>query len=365
MQTSSGDTIWQEDSFSIDMVQPPTPPLSLPHSWLHLSWREGGATVHVDTTEKHPCQGRNQKEFQKYICRRPICRSEYDSLFLNLTDVCWQFDSPTRASSFTDNLQNLLPLVHERLAELLRVLKAIIGKHQTLNSVDILGAAGAVISKVKGQWKRVGSITKHLQVHSQPINVGFYFSSGGVGVIVHKILWFRSVMSGFKGHMMFSFLFRHISHCSRKRNLSQGCSFARFCSIIFIPFLCGCGRRVVGSLSVGHSACLHSRAACAFVWQLMRAPQDVSSVTLFLRVFSEDICASIGNWVKLLQCLDCVRNKRDSFSRLYCHCWKLNDRTGCSGTARKELPQCKADSFRANFFVEMQICSLWLCNPEF
>lgn len=41
--------------------------------------------------------------------------------------------------------------MQERLAELLRVLKSVIGKHQTLNSVDILGAAGTVIAKVKGQ----------------------------------------------------------------------------------------------------------------------------------------------------------------------------------------------------------------------
>ncbi|XP_035270062.1 rho GTPase-activating protein 29 isoform X2 [Anguilla anguilla] len=41
-------------------------------------------------------------------------------------------------------------VVHERLGELLRVLKAVIGKHQTLNSVDILSAAGTVIAKVKG-----------------------------------------------------------------------------------------------------------------------------------------------------------------------------------------------------------------------
>uniref|UniRef100_A0A4W4GD14 Rho GTPase-activating protein 29 n=1 Tax=Electrophorus electricus TaxID=8005 RepID=A0A4W4GD14_ELEEL len=39
---------------------------------------------------------------------------------------------------------------HLRLAELLRVLKAVIGKHQTLNSADILTAAGTVIAKVKG-----------------------------------------------------------------------------------------------------------------------------------------------------------------------------------------------------------------------
>ncbi|XP_037550085.1 rho GTPase-activating protein 29 [Nematolebias whitei] len=40
--------------------------------------------------------------------------------------------------------------VHERLGELLRVLKAIIKKHQSLNSVDILSTAGTVISTVKG-----------------------------------------------------------------------------------------------------------------------------------------------------------------------------------------------------------------------
>uniref|UniRef100_A0A8C5HB57 Rho GTPase-activating protein 29 n=1 Tax=Gouania willdenowi TaxID=441366 RepID=A0A8C5HB57_GOUWI len=40
--------------------------------------------------------------------------------------------------------------VHERLGELLRVLKAIVNKHQSLNSVDILGTAGTVITTVKG-----------------------------------------------------------------------------------------------------------------------------------------------------------------------------------------------------------------------
>ncbi|MEQ2283532.1 Rho GTPase-activating protein 29 [Ameca splendens] len=40
--------------------------------------------------------------------------------------------------------------VHERLGELLRVLKAIIKKHQNLNSVDILSKAGTVIATVKG-----------------------------------------------------------------------------------------------------------------------------------------------------------------------------------------------------------------------
>ncbi|XP_060940980.1 rho GTPase-activating protein 29-like [Limanda limanda] len=49
-----------------------------------------------------------------------------------------------------ENQEGLQKVVQERLTELLRVLKAVIGKHQTLNSVDILGAAGTVIAKVKG-----------------------------------------------------------------------------------------------------------------------------------------------------------------------------------------------------------------------
>uniref|UniRef100_A0A4W3H5E3 Rho GTPase-activating protein 29 n=1 Tax=Callorhinchus milii TaxID=7868 RepID=A0A4W3H5E3_CALMI len=48
------------------------------------------------------------------------------------------------------NKVSLHSVAHERLGELLRVLKAVISKHQSLNSVDILSATGTVISKVKG-----------------------------------------------------------------------------------------------------------------------------------------------------------------------------------------------------------------------
>ncbi|XP_062437153.1 rho GTPase-activating protein 29 isoform X3 [Rhea pennata] len=48
-----------------------------------------------------------------------------------------------------ENQDGLHHVVHERLGELLRVLKAVINKHQALNSVDILSAAGTVIAKVK------------------------------------------------------------------------------------------------------------------------------------------------------------------------------------------------------------------------
>uniref|UniRef100_A0A8C7X3X5 Rho GTPase-activating protein 29 n=1 Tax=Oryzias sinensis TaxID=183150 RepID=A0A8C7X3X5_9TELE len=51
--------------------------------------------------------------------------------------------------------------VHERLGELLRVLKAIINKHQSLNSVDILSTAGTVIATVKGvNFKEVNGENK-------------------------------------------------------------------------------------------------------------------------------------------------------------------------------------------------------------
>uniref|UniRef100_A0A7N6FLZ9 Rho GTPase-activating protein 29 n=1 Tax=Anabas testudineus TaxID=64144 RepID=A0A7N6FLZ9_ANATE len=46
--------------------------------------------------------------------------------------------------------KGLQEVVQERLAELVHILKAVIGKHQTLNSAEILGAAGTVIAKVKG-----------------------------------------------------------------------------------------------------------------------------------------------------------------------------------------------------------------------
>ncbi|CAJ1081869.1 rho GTPase-activating protein 29 isoform X1 [Xyrichtys novacula] len=50
---------------------------------------------------------------------------------------------------------------HERLGELLRVLKAIISKHQSLNSVDILSTAGTVIATVKGvNFKEVNQENK-------------------------------------------------------------------------------------------------------------------------------------------------------------------------------------------------------------
>ncbi|XP_064927160.1 rho GTPase-activating protein 29 isoform X2 [Columba livia] len=60
-----------------------------------------------------------------------------------------------------ENQDGLHQVVHERLGELLRVLKAVINKHQALNSVDILSAAGTVIAKVKAvNFKEVNEENK-------------------------------------------------------------------------------------------------------------------------------------------------------------------------------------------------------------
>lgn len=188
----------------------------------------------------------------------------------------------------------------------------------------------------------------------------FLFSSHStsVGVIVHRILWFSLIMSGFKGHKKKCFHFFFSIFLISPRNaisrrgilLSQGSVQT---TVIFIPFfVCGCGRRVVDSLSVRRSACLHSGAACAFVWQLMWAPEDASSITYFLRMFSEDICESIGNQVNPLQCLHCEIDKRASVSQALLPLLKVKwqDRLQRSGTAQKQLALCKADSFRTDFF---------------
>uniref|UniRef100_A0A3P9NWK9 Rho GTPase-activating protein 29 n=1 Tax=Poecilia reticulata TaxID=8081 RepID=A0A3P9NWK9_POERE len=62
-------------------------------------------------------------------------------------DVLLQLKEVFNSKEHQDSLHQA---VHERLGELLRVLKAIIKKHQSLNSVDILSKAGTVIATVKG-----------------------------------------------------------------------------------------------------------------------------------------------------------------------------------------------------------------------
>ncbi|XP_023263162.1 rho GTPase-activating protein 29-like isoform X1 [Seriola lalandi dorsalis] len=101
-----------------------------------------------------------------------------------VNDVRWFADvllNLKDAFQCKENLEGLQQVVQERLAELLRVLKAVIGKHQTLNSVDILGAAGTVIAKVKGvNFKEVNPENKTAifgEIHTSIDTLAFTFGN--------------------------------------------------------------------------------------------------------------------------------------------------------------------------------------------
>uniref|UniRef100_A0A8C5I419 Rho GTPase-activating protein 29 n=1 Tax=Gouania willdenowi TaxID=441366 RepID=A0A8C5I419_GOUWI len=111
----------------------------------------------------------------------PGVEPEYVMQLVN--DVRWFADVLLNLKDALNNesLEGLQETIQERLAELLRVLKAVIGKHQTLNSVDILGAAGTVIAKVKGiNFKEVNPDNKkHLfsEIFTSIDNLAFTFGN--------------------------------------------------------------------------------------------------------------------------------------------------------------------------------------------
>lgn len=130
----------------IDVAQRLTQSTSLLHSWLPPLLR--GTAIHGDAK---PCLRHATEIRRNYeICAFDTCQS-LDRKVMHCYWMDFWFRFRVCVFSFTDNLENLQPLVQERLENWLRVLKEVIGKHQILNSVDILGAAGAVIAKVKGQ----------------------------------------------------------------------------------------------------------------------------------------------------------------------------------------------------------------------
>lgn len=66
------------------------------------------------------------------------------------------FSSPNRITSSSVLLSNpgresQRPVAHECLGEVLRVLRQVINTYPLLNTVEILTAAGKLISKVKGE----------------------------------------------------------------------------------------------------------------------------------------------------------------------------------------------------------------------
>ncbi|XP_067462483.1 rho GTPase-activating protein 29-like isoform X1 [Thunnus thynnus] len=101
-----------------------------------------------------------------------------------VNDVRWFADvllNLKEAFQCKESQEDLQQVVQERLAELLRVLKAVIGKHQTLNSVDILGTAGTVIAKVKGvNFKEVNPENKKAifgEIHTSIDTLAFTFGN--------------------------------------------------------------------------------------------------------------------------------------------------------------------------------------------
>lgn len=101
-----------------------------------------------------------------------------------VNDVRWFADvlhNLKEAFHCKENLEHLQKVVQERLSDLVRVLKVVIGKHQTLNSSDILGAAGKVIAKVKGiNFKEVApENTKAIfgEIHTSIDTLAFTFGN--------------------------------------------------------------------------------------------------------------------------------------------------------------------------------------------
>ncbi|TRY53657.1 hypothetical protein DNTS_008658 [Danionella cerebrum] len=81
----------------------------------------------------------------------------------------------------TEAQENWQQLVNDQLGELVRVLKLVIGKHQALNTSEILGAAGTVIAKVKGvNFKEVtveNTDSKFAEIYTSIDNLAFTFGN--------------------------------------------------------------------------------------------------------------------------------------------------------------------------------------------
>uniref|UniRef100_A0AAQ4R0R1 Rho GTPase-activating protein 29 n=1 Tax=Gasterosteus aculeatus aculeatus TaxID=481459 RepID=A0AAQ4R0R1_GASAC len=90
-----------------------------------------------------------------------LLNKDFLSLFVNGGDSLLKWPHCVQTTAYLKHQDCLHQAAHERLGELLRVLKLIIGKHQSLNSVDILSTAGTVIATVKGvNFKEVNEENK-------------------------------------------------------------------------------------------------------------------------------------------------------------------------------------------------------------
>uniref|UniRef100_A0A3Q3XQR0 Rho GTPase-activating protein 29 n=1 Tax=Mola mola TaxID=94237 RepID=A0A3Q3XQR0_MOLML len=130
----------------------PTSKLRLTQELLIVGSLSAGSTKTWDKgrSSKNP-NPLSSMRLMSHLAGAPGVEPEYVMQLVN--DVRWFADvllNLKEAFRCKESLEDLQAVVQERLADLLHVLKAVIGKHQTLNSVDILGAAGTVIAKVKG-----------------------------------------------------------------------------------------------------------------------------------------------------------------------------------------------------------------------
>ncbi|XP_026229971.1 rho GTPase-activating protein 29-like isoform X3 [Anabas testudineus] len=118
----------------------------------HMRSVSAGSTNTLDMgrTSKN-CNPLSSIGLASSVAGAPGVDPEYVMQLVN--DVRWFADvllNLKDAFQSKESLEGLQEVVQERLAELVHILKAVIGKHQTLNSAEILGAAGTVIAKVKG-----------------------------------------------------------------------------------------------------------------------------------------------------------------------------------------------------------------------
>ncbi|XP_035489656.2 rho GTPase-activating protein 29 isoform X2 [Scophthalmus maximus] len=142
----------------------------------------GRGTTTTTTTNNNNPNPLSSMGLSSRLVGAPGVDPEYVMQLVN--DVRWFADvllNLKDAFQCKENLEGLQKVVQERLAELLRILKAVIGKHQTLNSVDILGAAGTVIAKVKGvNFKEVNPENKKAifgEIHTSIDTLAFTFGN--------------------------------------------------------------------------------------------------------------------------------------------------------------------------------------------
>lgn len=250
----------------------PTPSLSLPHSWL-LSPGGGGdkctcrhnrkpSVLHSMAETKQNSRNTNCQSVDQNAMRCSwLWPTRVDILVwrLLLLQTIWKTFSRWCRNAWQTCFAYLKPsFANTRLSTLWTSWEQLV---QSLPRSKVSKRGSAVSQST---FKSI-----HSRRASQSLSwVLFLLSTHNtcVGVIVHRILWFSLIMSGFKGHKKkcFHFFFSIFFHFSRKHDLSQGySSFTRFCADD-----CNFHSFFLWLRETCCSVCLHSGAAHAFVWRV-------------------------------------------------------------------------------------------------